>query len=92
GSGGVPIVENEDATHVYSYGHVDPQAMADAVNAWDQEMVGDFSMDWRTGADEVQHAYAVTIKGAGDPEGWWMSWRDVTAETPGAFPISLVTR
>lgn len=90
---GVPIIENENATHVYAYGHVDAATMAGAVNDYDAEMVG--VADETVGAyvaSEVQHTYAVTLKTPSDPDGWWISWQDVTAETPGAFPVTVVSR
>ena len=87
---GVPLIENEDATDVYAYGHVDPAVMAAAVTGYDQEMAGE--TDFLTTDDDVRHTYAVTIKTPGDSEGWWISWQDVTAAAPGAFPLTVVSR
>jgi hypothetical protein len=87
----IPIVEDEAATHVYAYGHVDKQAMADAVTALDHEACGQHQ-DCLTDIDDVRHTYAVTLTPADDLYGWWISWDGVEAETPGSFPITLVAR
>ncbi|SFK32220.1 hypothetical protein [Cellulomonas sp. KH9] len=84
---GLPIIEDEDGTYVYTHGHVDPETFAAAVDDYDREVAG--WLDDPCDADGVDHMYAVTL--AGPPE-WWMSWNGVTAETPGAFPITVVTR
>lgn len=89
---GVPVIEDESGTHIYTYGHVAPEVMAGAVTDYDDEMAGPLGDDEHTAAEDVQHLYAVTIKTPDDPEGWWMSWREVAAETPGAFPITVVSR
>ena len=87
---GVPLIENEDGEAVYAYGHVDHETMAAAVTAYDHEVCG--SDEYSTDPDEVEHLYAVTLKTPADPEGWWISWRDVTTTTPGAFPVTVVSR
>jgi len=88
---GVPIIESEDADWVYAYGHVDDETMAGAVTDYDREVSGDASLEC-TEPDEVQHLYAVTVKAADDPDGWWINWGNIAEDTPGAFPITLVSR
>lgn len=83
---GVPITENEDGTSVYAYGHVDPETFAGAVSDYDREVGG---VDEPTNPDAVSHLYAITIEG---PPAWWITWKGVTAETPGSFPITVVSR
>lgn len=83
---GVPVIENEDGTHAYTYGHVDPETFAAAVSDYDREVAGE---DEPTDADSVDHRYAITTV---SPPEWWMTWKNVTAETPGAFPITVVSR
>jgi hypothetical protein len=85
---GVPIIENEDGTYVYAYGHVDPETFAGAVSDYDAEV----TLDDPTDPDAVEHLYAVTILGPDGPEGWLMSWAGVHAETPGSFPVTVVSR
>lgn len=88
---GVPIIENEGGDVMYAYGHVDPVTFAGAVDDYDTEVAGCvMGVDSEpTDPEDVDHLYAVTVTG---PPEWWMSWNDVTAETPGAFPITVVTR
>ena len=90
---GVPIVGDERGDWIYAYGHVDPETMAGAVNDFDDENGNPPVVpEDRYTVDDVQHTYAVTIKGPGDPDGWWISWHDVTAETPGSFALTVVSR
>lgn len=38
------------------------------------------------------HKWAVTKTPADSPDGWWIHWGEVTQETPGAFPVTMVAR
>jgi hypothetical protein len=87
---GVPI--DEDGNWVYAYGHVDPATFAGAVNDYDGEVAGCLDPDDLCGADAVEHCHAITLIGPDEPDGWWITWGDVTAETPGSFPITVVSR
>ncbi|MDF9717375.1 hypothetical protein [Nocardioides sp. ChNu-99] len=91
--GGVPLCEEERAEWVFAYGHVDPDTFAAAVNAMDLDLAGE-ALGYEAAA--VEHRWAITTIPASSPEGWWITWADdgaaVTAETPGAFPITVVSR
>lgn len=83
-----PFFETENADWVIGYGHGDKAAFAAAVDDYDR-YAGELDLD-ETGytADEVAHLWAVVD----DKDAERITWRDVTAETPGAFPISVVSR
>lgn len=85
----VDLIEDENASWVIGYGHVDKGAFAAAVNAYDAACDADAQEDDGYTASDVQHQYAVVIEPK--PE-WWITYVDVTAETPGSFPITVVTR
>lgn len=85
---GVPVIEQEDGDYVFAYGHVDPDTMAGAVDDYYRH-VGGF-VDDPTDPEDVAHRYAVTLASPDDPEGWCLTWHGVTAQTPGAFPLTVV--
>lgn len=89
----IPICEDEGGNWVYAYGHVDKPAMAAAVNAYDTEM-GAEAVYSHT---DVEHVWAVTEQPADAPDGWFIRWGDehhtrFDADTPGAFPITIISR
>lgn len=92
---GIPLCEDENGEHVYAYGHRDHATYAAAVNDLDEENGADPDM---TAATDVRHLYAITVKPADDPEGWWIQWATnggtvlYTADTPGSFPLTVVSR
>lgn len=87
---GVSICEDENGSWVYAYGHVDPETFARVVNTYDREE-GGMDEDWYD-AGAVQHLWAVTEEPADAPDGWWIRWDGVTATTPQAFAITVVSR
>lgn len=89
---GISMIENDGGDWVYAYGHIDPEVYAAAVNDFDREMAGYLDPDDQYTERDVQHHHAVTLAGPDGPEGWLISWEDVTPETPGAFPITVVSR
>jgi len=81
---GVPIVDFEDWEAWGAYGHVDPAAMCAALDAWTEANVGPGEDPWED--DLVAHRWAVVTERG--PE-WVIRWGGVSADTPGAFPITL---
>ena len=89
---GIWLCEDDDGNYVYAYGHADKATYASAVNDLDAEMIGNATDDPYT-ADDVHHLWAVTLKPADDPDGWLITWPDdVTDQTPGSFPMTVVNR
>jgi len=87
---GIDLSEDENANWVIAFGHLDKTEYAHAVNAYDTGANGEPYLDGDQYTEEdVQHAHAVTIT---RPPEWWISLRNVTAETPGAFPVTVVFR
>lgn len=82
---GIPLIEFEDGDRWCALGHVDPEQMADAVLAYEIGVHGEIAAE-RMDPEDVQHLYAIT----GDPDEESIWWDGVTAEAPGAFPITLV--
>lgn len=87
---GIPLVEDEDGRFVFAWGHRDKHIYALAVNEYDEEMAG--PQDVKYEAEDVQHVWAITVKPADHPDGWYIDWSDATADTPGAFGLSVVNR
>lgn len=91
---GVWLCEDEDGSYVYAYGHVDKSLYATAVNDLDKEN-GAFDDPYT--AEHVEHHWSVATQPADGPEGWWIKWNTldgepITATTPNAFPLTVVTR
>jgi hypothetical protein len=86
---GLPLIEDESGSWVFTYGHADPEQMAAAVNQYDVEIGGVSPADATYQATDVQQRYAVTVKPK--PE-WFINWATATAETPGSFPVTVVAR
>jgi len=90
---GVTLVEDENGNYVSAWGHIDPETFAAAVRDFDDEMAGPIDEDDRCRAEDVRHRWAVTIRPADDPSGWYMRFpSEITADTLGAFPITVVSR
>ena len=87
---GIPLCEDEGGSYVYAHGHLDTSAFAAAVTEFDREVAG-FDCD-ATEPKDVEHVWAVTLKPANDPDGWWVRWGGVTKDTPNAFAMTVVTR
>lgn len=85
-----PFVESEDAL-IMAHGHQDRAEFTKTVHDYDVLCVG--AEAEKHSESDVQHLWAVHIdRGDGDQDGWWMSWRGVTSETPNAFPITIIQR
>lgn len=83
-----PFVEDEDAYGVYGYGHHDKQEFARLVNEYDIACGWSEEVSPYTAAD-VQHLHAAPSRTLPDER---FTWRDVTPQTPGAFPLTLILR
>lgn len=84
----LPIFEDEAAFGVYGYGHWDKIQFAEVVNEYDH-----CSAHNRQAADlyqdqDVHHVWAVVT----DPSTQSFSWQNITADTPFAFPVTLIKR
>lgn len=87
---GIPLNEDENATWVFAYGHRDKNEFAEAVNEFDREMAGDtYDDEMRYVGPEVQHVWLVATDW-NDYDEWFA--RKADAETPGAVPVTLVSR
>ncbi len=85
----VNLIEDENGDWVYAYGHIDREKFAAAVNEFDRDMAGPLDWDQQYTAEDVQHLHAVTVN---PPPEWYMTWANVDGDTPGAFPITVVSR
>jgi hypothetical protein len=85
---GVPVVEPEDGDCVFTHGHVDADLFVAAVHDYDSEFADPGAAEAHN-PDDVEHWWAVTIEPA--PE-WRIRWGGITADTPGAFPVTVVER
>lgn len=95
----IPLQEDEDGLHVWSLGHHDREEFAAAVTEYDREVSGDPNVE-PTGMLDVERRYAVVVwrlvdefDDGLDDHDWRVRWDDIiTAETPGAFPVTVVNR
>lgn len=84
---GVPLCPHIEGDSFSTFGHVDRERMAAAVDAYLRETVDERGPD----PAKVQHVHGVLIhEGDADDEGWRIVWRDEDAGTPGAFPLTVV--
>ncbi len=83
-----PFIESEDAT-IMAFGHHDKAAFVRAVREYDDLCTDDAETHAES---DVDHFWAVQIDRGNPEDGWWMSWSGVTAETPNAFPITVILR
>lgn len=89
----IPVCEDENAYWVYTHGHIDRRLFADVVNDYDEELAGPIDEDDKYDFGSVEHRWAVTLRTSDDPEGWLIAWpKEVTEQTPGAFPMTVVSR
>lgn len=86
------VMEGDDEEEVLSaWGHIDRDAMEAAererwkVWGWTDEALKDLPPR----VEGVEHVWAVETGVRDDPPVWVINWQGVTAETPGAFPITL---
>lgn len=85
----LPIFEDEAAFGVYGYGHWDKSQFAEVVNEYDRRGVpNEPQVADAYHAHDVHHVWAVVT----DPETQAFTWRNITADTPFAFPVTLIKR
>lgn len=84
-----PFIEDEDGYGVYGYGHHDKAEFATAVNRFDLVVAGLDPEDCQYTAGDVKHLYAAPSPRLPEER---FTWKDVTSETPGAFPLTLIYR
>jgi hypothetical protein len=93
---GIHLIEDESGEWVYAYGHEPAQRFAAAVNEYDDAAAGPsytFPPEEQYTRGDVQHRWAVTVEPADGPDGWRIDFRSSnTATTPGAFPVTVVSR
>lgn len=91
-----PFFEDENADGIYGHGHHDPVEFARLVNLYDEVCNGEpMEREWQYRPADVAHTYAVAYAPIGqsaDEEEWRFTWRGVTPETPGAFPMTVIQR
>jgi len=86
------FIELEDGSTIVAHGHQDPTTFATEVNAYDVHVGGMKEDDAEVGADDVAHLYAKHLNPDADRDEWQITWRGITETTPGAFPITVVSR
>lgn len=80
-----PFIEDEKGA--YGWGHLDKVEFALKVNDFDRLNAGDsYNEDARYTAKNVQHVYAKRLPNER------FTWHGITAETPGAFKLTLLLR
>lgn len=82
----LPIFEDEGGFGVYGYGHWNKDQFAALVNEYDRRGARNEPDAYDT--SDVHHVWAVVT----DPESQSFSWRNVTADSPFAFPVTLIRR
>jgi hypothetical protein len=90
------VLETEDEEEVLSaWGHVDRDALEAAERErWKVAGWTDVDLaDMPPLVERVEHVWAIESgrRHADDGGQWVIDWQGVTAETPGAFPITLAT-
>lgn len=83
-----PFIEDENAV-IYGYGHHDKAKFVEVVKRYDMVVGGCDPEDCGCSEAEIQHLYAAPDRTYPEER---FTWKDVTPETPGAFPLTLVYR
>lgn len=83
-----PFMESEDAT-IMAHGHHDKAEFVKIVRTYDD--LNDPKWAETHAESDVEYHWAIRTDD-NDEDGWWLSWNDVTAETPNAFPITVIRR
>lgn len=103
-----PFFEDENANGLWGYGHQDEAEFAEAANAYDHllDPDGRGSEDDYT-ADDVSHSWGIAYSHGNGEDDWIVSRRvaatdrdlthardltDVDENTPGAFPLTYISR
>lgn len=84
----LPFFEDENTHGIYSYGHWDKAEFAAAVNSYDHRTRAAAAARQDHEPGDVQHVWAVVT----DPQSRAFTWRDITADTPFAFPVTMIQR
>lgn len=85
-----PFVEDSGGDIFFGYGHQDKTAFATSLSHYFRNVQKDESRSPAT-PQEVRHCYAVSTHPEHESIHWGASHNDeVTASTPGSFPITLV--
>ena len=93
---GVPLCEDENGSYVFAYGHVPARSFLWAIADYDREECGEDTCVYEPG--DVRHVWAITIQHALSADGWYIRWshdsdgREINADTPNAFPVTVVNR
>ena len=83
-----PFIEDENAT-IMAWGHPDPVTLAGRITEYDRRASGDPEAE-ATQPENISRVYAVMVE---DGEEWRIRWgSSVSADTEGAFPVSIVSR
>lgn len=91
---GTRLVEDEYGDTFFAPGHVDKETFARSVDHYDTEVCG-LVMDVDAEpaeAENVRHRWAVTVVDPSDGCGWAIYWGDITEQTPGSFPVTVMHR
>ena len=85
---GIPLVEDENASYVFAWGHHDKATYAAAVNEYDYANAGG---EYEYNEAHVEHTLAVTTRPG---EEWVISWDPETVEASDqpSFPVTVVSR
>lgn len=87
-----PFFESENGT-IMGYGHPGKAEFAALVKQYDDLCNGSEAYPEPHSPDEVQHVWGVVDNAHEAETGEWrVSWAGVTAETPGAFPMTVIFR
>lgn len=86
-----PFVESEDAV-IMGYGHPDRAEFAAQVTDYDRS--NDPKWAEVTDPADIEQVWALhmPMPSGEEEDGWWIKWSDVDANTPGAFPVSVIRR
>lgn len=83
-----PFFEDESATGVFAFGHLDKTEFAEAVNDYDRYCESDSHDDrWKHTEKDVHHAYAVGVE---TPDGLGVS--TCSADYANAVPVTVLSR
>ena len=87
------FIETDDAM-IMAWGHRDADSLLDEVFAYDTLL--NPGKAERGDLRDIQHVWAVQVEEGGWDGEWWVCWsvdgEPVTADTPGAFPITVWAR
>ncbi|SKQ88719.1 Uncharacterised protein [Mycobacteroides abscessus subsp. abscessus] len=82
------FTDDEDCDMFYTYGHDRDEEFVSQLREYHIEILRWYDPDEVEFSEgDIRHLWAVTVEPA--PE-WRITWRDVTENTPGAFPVSVV--